>query len=85
MFKHCIINKSCLKDVRLSGTGRGGVRERQENENRKQDKEERHKESNDGCRGIREMDRWNPIRGDTWDRYCTVKRKKSCAKKIRGQ
>jgi hypothetical protein len=66
------------------GTGRGGERERQENENRKQDKEERHKESNDGCRGIR--GRIDEIRrGDSWDKYCTVKWKKSCAKKLRRQ
>jgi hypothetical protein len=62
------------------GTGRGGVRARQEDENRKQDKEERHKESNDGCRGIRgRID--EILRGEAWDKYCTVKWKKSSVKR----
>jgi hypothetical protein len=62
--------------VRLSGTGRGGVRERQEDGNRKQDKGEWHKESNDGCRWIRgQID--GILRGDPWDKYCIVKLRKA--------
>jgi hypothetical protein len=79
IFKYCIIKKCWRKDVKLSETGRGGVRERQKNKNRKQDKEDRHKESNDGCRWIRgRID--GILREDAWDIYCTVQQKKSSVK-----